>query len=296
MRATWFLFHPLLILLTAFPRCSYTMANLMLVVTGASRGLGRAIAKAFSREVSHIFPNTSKVFVHLIARSSEGLDGTEQEILTQISDRKAWNIEIVKHQVDLSDLDKLDDILVLIFEAMRSRIIQCDRIVFVNNAGSLGVLGPCLESPSLKDMQRTVDFNVTSSLWTSVRFIRNVKIDAPEATTTIVNISSLAAIQPLPTMGIYSAGKAARDSYHAVLAKELKNTGSIKILNYAPGPLETDMTNALRAEERLDADLKPHFQKQLIDPNDSAVVLVKLVMDNDFESGTHIDYYDVNAA
>jgi sepiapterin reductase len=99
--------------------------------------------------------------------------------------------------------------------------------------------------------------------------------------------------------------------YHACLAKELPAmdksndsataaaTGTtagnlcLKYLNYAPGPLETDMTTQLRSEQHLDVNLKTFFQNTLIDPIDSARVLVRLVLENDFENGQHIDYYDI---
>jgi hypothetical protein len=63
-------------------------------------------------------------------------------------------------------------------------------------------------------------------------------------------------------------------------------------LNYAPGPLETEMTSILRQCDALDATLKPHFQKQLVDPMDSAAVLSRLLRDDTFVNGAHVDYYD----
>ena len=95
-------------------------------------------------------------------------------------------------------------------------------------------------------------------------------------------------------MGVYAAGKAARNHYHATLAKELQgSTKHIKVLNYAPGPLDTDMANEFLSAKKLDADLKPSFQQQLVDPDNSATKLVELLAGRDFESGQHIDYYDL---
>ncbi len=67
----------------------------------------------------------------------------------------------------------------------------------------------------------------------------------------------------------------------------------LKTLSYAPGPLETDMVTEIRSAPALDADLKPNFQKQLLDPEDSAKKLIRLLLINDFENGAHIDYYDL---
>jgi sepiapterin reductase len=76
----------------------------------------------------------------------------------------------------------------------------------------------------------------------------------------VVNVSSLSAVQAFDSKGIYCAGKAAREMYHAVLAQELANQAAVTVegsaggisarkmlvLNYAPGPLDTDMQKELR--------------------------------------------------
>jgi sepiapterin reductase len=273
------------------------MAKLLLVVTGASRGLGRAIAKAFCNDTTTPIQETNEIRAFLVARSQTGLQETEEVMLRQTSGREDCNVKVdcSQHVIDLGNLDMLDSNLDDLFTEMVKHVLDADRIVFINNAGSLGHLGPCVESPSLADMRANVDLNITSALWTSVRFARFAKESASDtAVTTIVNISSLAAIQAFPTMGIYATGKAARNHYHATLAKELQgSTQNIKVLNYAPGPLETDMATELRSAEDLDADLKSNFQQQLVDPDDSATELVKLLAGRDFESGQHIDYYDL---
>lgn len=109
-------------------------------------------------------------------------------------------------------------------------------------------------------------------------------------------------------MALYSAGKAARDMYHACLAQEEEeqnrcsgsNRSTFRVLNYAPGPLETDMAEELRANERLDATLQPNFEHDLVDPMDSARALARLVLQEEksteqpcFVSGSHVDYFDL---
>merc|ERR1712238_76391 len=71
-------------------------------------------------------------------------------------------------------------------------------------------------------------------------------------------------------------------------------TAAIKTLNYAPGPLETDMAKEIRKKaDELDVDLKPHFQKKLLDSYDSAMKLIRVIDKNEFDTGSHIDYYDL---
>lgn len=60
----------------------------------------------------------------------------------------------------------------------------------------------------------------------------------PNVALEIVNISSLCAVQPFKSWGLYCAGKAARDMLFKVLADEEPN---ILVLNYAPGPLDNEM-------------------------------------------------------
>jgi sepiapterin reductase len=303
-----------------------------LVVTGASRGLGRAIAVAFCNSSSHdetetICPN--KINVHsvvLVARSQTGLQETaalmQEQQQQQAAVQKNISVPAMSPQLvvaDLSDLTTLDATLDRILGYCTDVCNDDDddhRLVFINNAGSLGHLGPCIDSPSLQDMQRSVDLNVTGALWTSVRVAqwaaattRAKRNKLHVVPVTIVNISSLVAVQPFPTMAIYSAGKAARDSYHAAMAAENRTNNdddddddaattttatatTVRILSYAPGPLETAMATALRSADALDESLKPHFANRLVDPMDSAARLLQLLQDDTFEQGAHIDYYD----
>lgn len=260
--------------------------KLCLIVTGASRGLGRAIAVTFCQRY-----RSEEVIqaVVLVGRSVDGLQETTDMIRKNSTATTTAVSAIAQVVADLSDLDRLDENL----DKILGYCCNGDQLVFVNNVGTLGHLGPCLDSPSLENMQKTVNLNVTGALWTSVRLARwATERNHFTGGTVIVNISSLAAVEPMATMAMYSAGKAARDSYHTAMAAETPQQ-KIKILNYAPGPLETDMSMELRQAEALDANLKPHFARQLIDPMDSAAVLVTMLQKDTFESGSHVDYYDI---
>uniref|UniRef100_A0A7S4AXQ8 Sepiapterin reductase n=1 Tax=Pseudo-nitzschia australis TaxID=44445 RepID=A0A7S4AXQ8_9STRA len=347
---------------------SSTCSSVVFLITGASKGLGRAIATVASKyhsegervpirsatDIDNHNDNhpcsllQSNARFVLVARSSKGLDETKQEILSTrlvpaTAAAAARNEDaVVCRPMDLSDLDRLDgnmDVLLddvdrlcslnntLCTESINkggNGYREQQRVVFVNNAGSLGHLGPCTTSPSLEDMRRAIDLNVTSSLWLSVRFARHVKEQnrrqhpiTQQKAATLVNLSSLVAVSDeFLNMGIYSAGKAARERYHTLLAKEEWNdhnqqqeatpsssesasplaSSALKILNYAPGPLETEMTNEIRVANALNAELQARFQKPLLDPSDSALKLIRLVEERDYfdwESGAHIDYYDL---
>mmetsp|Transcript_35279 Transcript_35279/g.38170 ORF Transcript_35279/g.38170 Transcript_35279/m.38170 type:complete len:403 (+) Transcript_35279:76-1284(+) len=386
------------------------------LITGASKGLGRAIATVASRyyaqqqkqqptlrhntyinssssSSSSCLSSTKQARFVLVARSSKGLQETKNEILSTSTIAEAEEVEankkvalsvdsnstitfpimntlmssttttitttaneddVICRTMDLSDLDRLDDNIDILVDDVDRLVYGCDNngddqnqrhdmdvdVVFVNNAGSLGHLGPTISSPSLMDMRQTIDLNITSSLWLSVRFAQYVKQQQQEqkqkrrprkiiniSNATIVNISSLLAISDdILSMGIYSTGKAARERYHTIIGKEEikrikkkddesysnnniiireeeegqnnknnSNTAAIKTLNYAPGPLETDMAKEIRKKaDELDVDLKPHFQKKLLDSYDSAMKLIRVIDKNEFDTGSHIDYYDLH--
>jgi len=350
--------------------------QLVLVVTGASRGFGRAAALEFcsrygstggggaaatssAAEEEYV---VDAAHVVLVSRSAQGLEETKRDVLracnnvSSDSSDNNGNVETdreVQRQprlraddvsvfpADLSDLDKLDDELDRLFDTIiRSKLLLpsstavvpvTTRLVLVNNAGTIGAIGRCSDTPyTLREMRQNVDLNVTSACWVSARFAKFASelrqkhrdgIIASAVEATIVNVSSLVAVQSFPSMGLYSAGKAARDAYHVAIAKEEKETmtdisaGELpssssvmttRVLNYAPGPLETDMTEEIRhasSQGRLDESLRAAFERKLVDPRDSARVLVDLVMTGtrsggqgqtpSFESGAHVDYYDV---
>jgi len=265
------------------------MSSLLLVVSGASRGLGQAIATAFCEHSTGV----SRMRALLVARSEAGLTDTQQH-MKQAAETHGISLEESIHIMDLANLDTLDENIDTLLKETQSATTSYDRVVLVNNAGSLGHLGPLADMTSLHDLRENVDFNVTSSLWLSIRFIREML----NSSCVVVNISSLCAVEPFPTMGVYCTGKAARDMFYKVWAKEMGSEANVKLLNYAPGALATDMTTLLRHSTQLDPKLQTfyrdsHESGDLIPPRKTAQRMVKLVWKNEFESGAHIDYWDL---
>ena len=241
------------------------------------------------------------------------------------SDEKP-KITIDTQVIDLAELDTLEE---SIHSIMNKRINSCsksaeyDHCILINNAGSLGHLGKVRNVTSPKDIQKNIDLNIASSCWLSSYFLKwfhdqyDQKVmketEEGQSTTrkcTIVNISSLCAISSFPTMAMYCAGKAYRDMYHQTMAKEEEENKDdnddddnhshasmkIKILNYAPGAIATEMTEQLSQCDNLDSGLSDFFrtkdEKIFVKVEDSTKKLVKLVMDGNFESGKHIDFWD----
>jgi len=95
-------------------------------------------------------------------------------------------------------------------------------------------------------------------------------------------------------MGLYCTGKAARDMYFQVLAAE---NPQVRFLNWAPGPMLTGMTELLSESVFVDST-RNAFQgmkteNTFVDCHTSVEKLLKVLKDNEFTSGAHIDFYDV---
>lgn len=76
---------------------------------------------------------------------------------------------------------------------------------------------------------------------------------------------------------------------YRVLALEQDKTGGLRVLNYAPGPMDTDMSREIRTVEQYEDDLR---NKRLVDPKLSAEKCVRLALGNRFTTGSHVDYFD----
>jgi sepiapterin reductase len=183
------------------------MTRYLLVVTGASRGLGRAICQAFYEQAAT--PSRSIARCCLIARSTAGLEATRQSLLQQPLPIDQPST-ITMHEIDLGAMETLEERWQQMLDGLMPT--DYDHVVLINNAGTVGPIGPVLtESPlttTLQDLQQTVDLNLTSLLWTTTVWGRWAIQHNLEAT--LVNISSLAALHPFPTMALYAAGKAVR--------------------------------------------------------------------------------------
>eukprot|EP00026_Physarum_polycephalum_P012963 Phypoly_transcript_13316.p1 GENE.Phypoly_transcript_13316~~Phypoly_transcript_13316.p1 ORF type:complete len:261 (+),score=51.68 Phypoly_transcript_13316:112-894(+) len=253
------------------------------IVTGASRGIGRAIAIEAAKSLS-----LSRLV--LLSRSKEGLEETNATVL---SSHPSLNSSV--HVVDFSDLDRLENNLKSLFKELDPAKYK-KIYLFANHA----VLDPIAPLRDLKDFARVrkdIDTNVTSVIYLTTLFLQHF---SPSSLTSpphlfLVNISSLAAIQAFAAWGIYCSGKAARDLLYACVAKE-EDAKYVKVLNYAPGPCDTDMQKQVR-ETTGHAPTNEfytnlHKEGKLVNVHDSVQKLIKIITENKFETGAHIDYYD----
>ncbi|MFN8758089.1 MAG: SDR family NAD(P)-dependent oxidoreductase [Tagaea sp.] len=187
------------------------------VVTGASRGIGRAVALRYAAEGAHVVA---------LARTVGALEELDDEIA-----KTGGSATLVP--VDLEDLDKLD----ALGPSLYQRFGRAD--VFVANAGALGTLGPLAHHPP-KDWATTFTVNVHAN-WRLIRSLEPAlrMSDAGRA----IFVTSGAARRNTAYWGAYAASKAALESLALTWAAELAHT-KIRVNLLSPGPTRTRMRAA----------------------------------------------------
>ena len=184
------------------------------LVTGASRGIGRAVALALAEQNIHIL---------LLARTQGGLEEVYDEIVNAGG-------EATGVPMDLTDYEAIDRLGGVIAE----RWGKLD--IFVGNAGILGPISP-VGHMKPDEFEKTLAVNVTAN----ARLIRALEpLLLASDNGRAVFLTSGAAYSTKPFWGAYSTSKAALDALVKSWANEQKNT-ALKINLYSPGPVRTAM-------------------------------------------------------
>ena len=264
------------------------MSNIdkLVLITGCNRGFGRAI-------LDTLF-NTPEFGKHshyvLLNRSAPSVDLPSD----------------VSHQHITIDFEFADaSLFVAELRASLSPIIQSSSaygdVLLINNAGSLGPLMPVTDlHQSASEIARNITSNVTAPLLLTSLVTDLVQSSGSVPNLDVVNISSLAAVKPFEYWSVYCSGKAHREAFLRCFAHETKTFGSprkIRVLSYAPGPLDTDMQSQIREQLPGDSALAKmyiamHQEKKLITPAESARKLISLLVSGNFTSGSRVDYFD----
>lgn len=195
-----------------------TEINRAVIVTGASRGLGAAVARWLA---------TAGSGVALVARSREKLDGVAADM------RRLGGHPFV-HPADVSDFNSCRSAV----ESTLQRFGRIDGLV--NNAGIVQPLA-CVADASPDDWRRNIEVNLLAPFY----LVRAALSELRKRRGRIVNVSSGAANLALESVSAYCTAKAALNHFTRVLAAEEME---VTALTVRPGVVDTDMQAVLRGE------------------------------------------------
>ena len=188
--------------------------TLTALVTGASSGIGESIATCFAADGHHLV---------LVARSSDKL----AEIAKRLAKEHGSKVTVMP-----ADLSKPDSAQVLA-SALKRKRIAID--VLVNNAGVLDH-GAFADIEAARH-QALIDLNISGLTAMIANFLPGM---IERGRGRILNVASIAAFQPVPSLATYAASKAFVLSLTESLAEELKDTG-VTITALCPGITATGM-------------------------------------------------------
>ena len=193
-----------------------TMHGLGVVITGGSKGLGKALAFELARKGARLF---------LVARHGEELDGVAQAIRDAGGEAHGW-------AADVGDKNAVYPIA----GAAQSALGTVDLVI--HNASTLGPspLRPLLDT-DCEDLERALAVNLTGPFRLSKAFAGSMALRGHGV---IVHVTSDASVSAYPNWGAYSASKAALDHLGRVWGAELDPFG-VRVVSVDPGDMNTDM-------------------------------------------------------
>ncbi len=198
------------------------LANQIAVVTGAGRGIGRAIALKFAAEGADIV---------CVSRTAENSGKVANEV--RALGRKAW-----AHAVDVAESKA-------VAEAGEKILAETGRVdILVNNTGI--TRDGLLVRMSEQDWDTVLDTNLKGAFLFTKAFARAF---IKQRSGCVINVSSVTGLIGNAGQCNYAASKAALIGFTKSLARELASRG-ITVNALAPGFVETDMTAALSEEVR----------------------------------------------
>ncbi len=241
------------------------LAGKVAIVTGGSRGIGKAICLALAAEGAHVVVN--------YCRNREKAQAVAGQILAM---RKGRAVAL------RADMGREQDIAAL-FETAERRLGTVD--ILVNNAAYCPS-GP-VTSYSRKEWERTFSINVTGVFLACQEFVRRLR--ARKGKGKIVNMASQAAFLGSTSGHLpYDASKGALVSLTRALARELAEEGT-NVNAVAPGMVLTEMVEGV-LQKKLDAYLSRIPLKRIARPEEIADIVVFLASDAAaYLTGTTLD-------
>jgi NADP-dependent 3-hydroxy acid dehydrogenase YdfG len=204
------------------------LAGTVVLVTGASSGIGAATAAALAEHGAAIaLAARRKDRLDAIAASIRGRDGTALVLEADITDQQQATDAVERTVSELGRLDTL-----------------------VNNAGIM-LLGPAMDSPT-KEWERMVALNVLGALYVThaaVPHLVRAAEDSPRRVADVVSISSTAGRVARPGAGVYSLTKFGIAAFSESLRQELISR-RVRVSVVEPGTVDTELVTHVREDVR----------------------------------------------
>ena len=212
------------------------LAGKVAIVTGASRGIGRAISVALAQEAATIV---------LAARSIHDLQKTTEQVT------KAGGVAHIVH-VELTEEDSIRNLVKVTGE-------KFDRLdILVNNAGVTH--SAPLDQTSTEDWQQCISINARAPFILCREALPFLK---KSESAHIVNIASVVGVKGYPLQSAYTASKHALRGMTISLAEELRDS-NIRVHLLCPGGVDTDMVDRVRPDIAKDELIKPEEIAELV--------------------------------
>lgn len=192
-----------------------------ILITGASQGLGRAIAQACLAEGAHIL---------LCAREPQALEQTRGELAA------AYPGKVLAMPADVSNAAAVKDL------AAHANANLPNFCGLVNNAGIWGPKG-LVEDVDLEEWKHAIEINLFGVMYTCHHVVPEFR---RRGYGKIVNLSGGGATSPMPHLSAYAASKAAVVRFTETLAGEVR-AANIDVNALAPGALNTKMLDEILA-------------------------------------------------
>jgi 3-oxoacyl-[acyl-carrier protein] reductase len=228
-----------------------TLQGKVALVTGASRGIGRAIAQRLSRDGAAVVVNYA---------------GSEQQAHAVVRDLEKAGGRALAVQADVSDVAAVERL----FDATLGHFGRLD--ILVNNAGV--ILYKRLADVTEAEFDRLFAVNVKGTFFACQQAARRLADGGR-----IVNFSSSATALMLPTYAAYVATKGAVEQLTHVLAKELGPRG-ITVNVVSPGPTDTELFGQDKTEQDKQRFAQMAALGRLGQPQDVADVVALLCSDD----------------
>jgi len=211
------------------------------IVTGGSRGLGRAMCLGFARAGAKVVVASRKA-------------GNCEAVVAEITDAGGEALAVPTHVGRPEELDRLVERTVGHFGGLH---------ILVNNAANpLG--GPLAEVTELA-FEKSYAVNVRAPLLLAARAVEHLSLSGHGS---IINVITAGAFRPGESLGLYCSGKAALWNLTKVMAREWAHLG-VRVNAIAPGPFRTDMMEPTYAVPELrDAVVASTLLKRVAEPEE----------------------------